>query len=55
MTVELESQRSSVINAEKKQRKFDQLLAEEKAVSERWGINRNQRKEKKKWMKPFPC
>lgn len=38
MTVELESQRANVSNAEKKQRKFDQLLAEEKAVSERYVI-----------------
>ena len=35
MTVELESQRSNVSNMDKKQRKFDQALAEEKAVSER--------------------
>uniref|UniRef100_T1J1V1 Myosin motor domain-containing protein n=1 Tax=Strigamia maritima TaxID=126957 RepID=T1J1V1_STRMM len=35
LNVELESQRAKVSELEKKQRKFDQLLAEEKAVSER--------------------
>jgi myosin protein heavy chain len=47
LTVELENQRSSFGALEKKQRKFDQNLAEEKAVSERlvdcnpirWSIN----------------
>ena len=34
--MELEKQRSSVLNAEKKQRKFDSLLAEEKASTERY-------------------
>lgn len=33
--IELEKQRSSVLASEKKQRKFDALLAEEKATSER--------------------
>lgn len=33
--MELEKQRSSVLASEKKQRKFDSLLAEEKAHSER--------------------
>jgi len=39
-TVELESQRTKVLDLEKKQRNFDKVLAEEKAVSER---NANER------------
>ena len=33
--MEIEAQRSSVLSMDKKQRKFDALLAEEKTVSER--------------------
>lgn len=33
--MEIENQRSSVMNMDKKQRKFDALLGEEKAISER--------------------
>lgn len=35
LTIALETHRSNASNMEKKQRKFDQMLAEEKAVSER--------------------
>lgn len=35
LNVELETHRSNVSNMEKKQKKFDQNLAEEKAISER--------------------
>ena len=35
ISVELESHRANFSNMEKKQRKFDQNLAEEKAISER--------------------
>lgn len=38
--MELESQRTKVLDLEKKQRNFDKVLAEEKAVSER---NANER------------
>ncbi|CAN8030210.1 unnamed protein product, partial [Ixodes persulcatus] len=41
VNVELESQRTKVVELEKKQRKFDQLLAEEKAVSERLAAERD--------------
>ena len=34
--VALESERAKLAALDKKQRKFDQSLAEEKAVSERW-------------------
>merc|ERR1712071_195224 len=40
-TVELESQRTKVIDLEKKQRNFDKVLAEEKAVSERYANERD--------------
>ena len=36
MMVALESERTKSAALDKKQRKFDQSLAEEKAVSERW-------------------
>jgi len=35
MTVALEGERSKFASVDKKQRKFDQSLAEEKAISER--------------------
>lgn len=35
LTIALDSQRSNVSNMEKKQRKFDQILADAKAESER--------------------
>ena len=35
LNVELENHRSNFLNLEKRQRKFDQNLAEEKAISER--------------------
>jgi myosin protein heavy chain len=38
LTVELETQRALVQNLEKKQKKFDQSLAEEKAVSEKYAV-----------------
>ena len=40
-TVELESTRSSFTALEKRQRKFDQNLAEEKAISERLAMERD--------------
>lgn len=40
-TVELESQRTKVLDLEKKQRNFDKVLAEEKAVSERFANERD--------------
>ncbi|XP_074598828.1 myosin heavy chain 10 [Brevipalpus obovatus] len=41
LNVELENQRSKVSDLEKKQRKFDAMLAEEKALSERFAIERD--------------
>lgn len=40
-TVELESQRTKVLDLEKKQRNFDKVLAEEKAVSDRYANERD--------------
>lgn len=40
-TVELESQRTKVLELEKKQRNFDKVLAEEKAVSDRYANERD--------------
>ena len=39
LTVELETQKSAASNMEKKQKKFDQMLSDEKAVSQRHGIS----------------
>nr|CAG4643693.1 EOG090X00BY [Lepidurus arcticus] len=41
VTVDLDSQRARVIELEKKQRNFDKVLAEEKAVSERYANERD--------------
>ena len=40
-TVELESQRTKVLDLEKKQRNFDKVLMEEKTISERYAIERD--------------
>lgn len=40
-TVELESQRTKVLDLEKKQRNFDKVLAEEKAISDRYANERD--------------
>ena len=40
-TVELESQRTKVLDLEKKQRNFDKVLFEENAVSERFANERD--------------
>lgn len=34
--MELETQKSAVSNSDKKQKKFDQMLSDEKAVSQRY-------------------
>lgn len=39
----MESDRSKITNLEKRQRKFDQMLAEEKAISERNAQERDDR------------
>ena len=39
--MELESQRTKVLDLEKKQRNFDKVLMEEKTISERYAIERD--------------
>ena len=41
LNVEIDNHRSNYSALEKKQKKFDQNLAEEKAISERYAIERN--------------
>lgn len=41
LTIELDSHKTKVSDLEKRQRKFDQLLAEEKAISEQLALERD--------------